>query len=197
MRNIIPLFVSLFFSMLKLTAQDTATIYTKAPVTITETATLRPHLYKAAITMATGASLVTGYLSSISDSSLYVTKSWLSLKKSNTVSNFEKIDFKNIAQVRLKRDGSAGRGAIIGSAAGLAAGAIFGLVTYVEPKDDVDIFIHALFGVNRTTSTVAYGLLGGLSGAAVGTLVGALAHKTFIIGGSKEKFQQMKSELLH
>jgi hypothetical protein len=196
MRNITLLFVALLFCVLKLAAQDTAITYASAPVSITNTTTLKPHFYKAAVTMVAGNSSVNGYLSSISDSSLYVSKSWVALRNSKAVSSF-KVDFKDIAQVRVKRDGSVGRGALIGGVAGVAAGAILGLATYVEPKDDVDRFANALVGYNRTTSTVVVGLLGGLSGATVGMLVGALAHKTFVIGGSKEKFQQMKSELLH
>jgi hypothetical protein len=76
-------------------------------------------------------------------------------------------------------------------------GALLSSLTYTRPKDDVERFAYALFGVNRTTITIAGGLSGALVGVVVGGVVGAIAKKSFIIGGGKEKFDAMKSKLIN
>jgi hypothetical protein len=139
-----------------------------------------------------------GYLAAISDSSVYIAPNAVyfnpnqaSFANINTV----KMNYSNILQVEVKRKGGAGRGILKGSIGGFLAGAIISAISYQEPKNDVERFVSALFLVNRTTTAVAGGMLGALGGSVAGALAGATAKKIFVIGGNKQKFDEMKAKL--
>jgi hypothetical protein len=74
---------------------------------------LKRRIYKAIATTAN--STATGYLASVSDSSIFISPNAISLKfieTSNT--NYKKIDYNNLTGVELKRKGSTERGLLIG-----------------------------------------------------------------------------------
>ncbi len=157
--------------------------------------TRRKHrIYK--VTATTTDSIVKGYLASVADSSVFISSKMLGFKSTEAGNRpFRTISYNNLTEVSLRRKGSAGRGILKGTAIGFLSGALISAITYQEPKDDVDILVNALFGINRGTMAVASGMLGGLAGGVVGGVIGALTKKTFVIGGKKEKFDGMKAKL--
>ncbi len=201
MRKIILIPTLLFWLFTTLNAQDTL-----PP---------KPRFYKAVVfTDAKHSS--SGYLASISDSSLSVSPTRTSLTAYEINENdYFKVPYNSISKVRLKRKGAVGRGVLIGGLIGFSAGAISGLAAGDDPpcrrpvRNPYDIYGINLFfdqmdnafceGLRRTASQKALGrgILGAFGGALVGSLVGALAHKTFIIGRDKQKLHEMKSKLLH
>lgn len=159
---------------------------------------LKPRIYKTTVTTISPGSSASGYLASISDSSIYVSPQ-ISYSAAAVTDNrsFAKMDYSNISQVQFRRKGATGKGILIGGAIGLAAGAVIGAASYTKPKDDFGQTLDDLFGISRATTTFAGGIFGTLAGGVVGAVVGALAKKTFIIGGKKDKFQTMRSKILY
>ncbi len=167
---------------------------------------VKHRIYKATVTTESSNSAAKSYLASVSDSSIFISSNGTSFKgygASNT--NYSKIDYNNLAQVRLRRKGSTGRGALKGAIIGLSIGVIAGFISGDDPpcpNDPNDFWGigRGLCEFGRTTASQK-ALLGGVAGAfgggVVGVLVGAFAHKTFIIGGRKEKFDAMKSKLIN
>ena len=49
---------------------------------------------------------------------------------------------------------------------------------------------------DRRRESLAYGGMGAAAGTGIGALIGALAKKRFLIGGRKEKFDEMKADVL-
>lgn len=158
-------------------------------------------IYKVTVTTESSNSAAKSYLASVSDSSIFISSNAILFKGYGTsnvnYSKMNKINFADLDKVRLRRQGSTGRGLLKGAIVGVLGGTLLGPITYPKPKDDIDRFIYALSGLNRTNYTIASGMYGGLGGAIVGSVVGAIAHKTFIIGGRKEKFDAMKSKLIN
>jgi hypothetical protein len=128
---------------------------------------LKPHIYTITISGDSVNTRSSGYLASVSDTSIFISPSavYFTGYQSNNVKS-TRIDYNNLNQVQLRRTGSTGRGILKGSVGGFLFGALLSSLTYTRPKDDVERFAYALFGVNRTTITIA----GGLSGALAGTL---------------------------
>ena len=76
-------------------------------------------------------------------------------------------------------------GSLIGVGSGVAAGLIEG--------DDPENYF---FSFSAGDKALAYGILLGVTGALLGLLLGAVVRKKFTISGSKEKFDQMRYNLL-
>ena len=133
----------------------------------------------------------TGYLYNIDDSTLRVTAVMMSV---NTAPNgkllVQEYKYNDINTVNLKRHNSVGRGALFGGLIGLGTGALLGLASGDDPKED-------WFAMTAGEKALGLGISMGTMGAIVGLIIGAVAHKKFIIGGSREKFQAMKADLLH
>jgi uncharacterized membrane protein len=115
----------------------------------------------------------------------------------------------NLKSFTVKRKHSALKGALIGFGVGAAAGIIIGLASgndpvaaYPDPNDDplgIGTMAAAFsnsFAMTAGQKAVAGGLGLGATGAIVGTIIGAVAKKKFIIGGKKEKFHDLQGELM-
>ncbi len=156
-------------------------------------------IYK--VTATTTDPTVKGYLASVADSSIFISSNAIRFKgyriSNVNYSKMNKINFADLDKVRLRRQGSTGRGLLKGAIVGVLGGTLLGSITYTKPKDDIERVLYILSGLNRTTYTIAIGMYGGLGGAIVGSVVGDFAHKTFIIGGRKEKFDAMKSKIIN
>lgn len=109
----------------------------------------------------------------------------------------------------LKRKHSVGRGALIGFGIGAAAGIIIGLasgddpvMTYPNPNEDplglgtMMVAMNNAFAMTAGEKAIAGGLGLGATGAIVGTIIGAVAKKKFIIGGKKERFHDLQGEIM-
>jgi hypothetical protein len=151
---------------------------------------LRKLTYKISITDS-GMRELEGYLFNATDTSLKVSH-WpvkfgfdAALKD-----NFKEVPYHQISEIKLKRSHSAGRGALIGTVTGLVIGAAAGLIEGDDPPE-------YWFRVTAGEKALIYGALGAGGGAVIGTIIGAIAKKKFIIGGNKEKFDAMKQNVMN
>ena len=129
------------------------------------------------------------HLADINDTSLIVTGAVIRFRSSFMNVNASGMHYSELQSVVLRRKGSTGRGILFGALGGAVAGGIIGAVTY---KECDGCFLD--FGIGFSIATGS--ILGTLGGGLVGGILGALAKKIFIIGGNKEKFQQMKLSVL-
>ena len=170
---------SIFYSILLLAAEFS---FSQAPV-------LRKITYKISLTDSS-LQQVKGYLFHISDSSLKV--GFWPVAFSDPAAGQEKykeINYQHISEMSLKRNHGAGRGAWKGALIGVLTGVIAGLVEGDDPPE-------YWFGMTAGEKALVYGGMGAAAGTGIGALIGALAKKRFLIGGRKEKFDEMKAEVL-
>ncbi|HEV8507581.1 MAG TPA: hypothetical protein VGQ53_19350 [Chitinophagaceae bacterium] len=119
------------------------------------------------------------------------------------------IPAENLKSFTIKRKNSVLKGALIGFGIGAAAGVIIGLasgddpvMTYPDPYNDplllgtMAVAMNNAFAMTAGEKAVAGGLGLGATGAIVGTIIGAVAKKKFIIGGKKEKFHDLQGEIM-
>lgn len=130
-----------------------------------------------------------GYFYIITDSVISLTDAPVAhrvLSPSNTIRNYS---YGDIDYIKMKRKGSAGRGALYGALAGAGAGALGGAAS---GNDDPNTW----FAMTAGEKAAVLGVFFAVTGALVGLLIGAVSHKKFQIGGSREKFQQMETTVL-
>ncbi|MFI5131810.1 MAG: hypothetical protein ACHQFX_17535 [Chitinophagales bacterium] len=110
----------------------------------------------------------------------------------------------NVGTVILRRKNSALRGALIGFGIGVISGVVIGFASgddpIVQPGPNDFLGIGAAmnnaFAMTAEEKAVACGAGLGVGGAIIGTIIGAVARKKFIIGGRKEKFRDLQAELM-
>jgi hypothetical protein len=143
--------------------------------------------------------IIKGTLSSVNDSQLVL----------KTYKNQMAVPAENVKSFTIKRKNSALKGALIGFGIGAAAGIIIGLasgndpvMSYPDPSEDpfglgsFGVAMNNAFAMTAGQKAVAGGIALGGTGAIVGTIIGAVARKKFIIGGRKEKFHDLQGELM-
>lgn len=150
---------------------------------------LKPRIYKTNILTYDKSDFIKGYLVNLSDSGLELSSSpvRLSLEKKNNLQSVYNYD--QLRQVTIRRKGSTGRGAGYGALIGLGFGAIGGLISGDDPP--------GWFALTAGQKAIGYGILGIPVGALVGLIVGTVSHKTFIIGGNKNKYKEMRESILN
>jgi hypothetical protein len=131
-----------------------------------------------------------GYLSEIKDSIVMLSPAPITF---NSIfadnNNIRSFNYKDISKVSIRRTGSTGRGILIGALTGLATGIIGG---FVEGDDPPEYF----FAMTAGEKAIAYGAMGSIAGAGIGAIIGAIVKKKFTIGGNKEKFDEMRMNVL-
>lgn len=186
MKPLSLLFIFIAFSCCALVAQDS---------------TLKKRLsFKIWIT-GIDSSKTIGWLSAISDSSLELSNRPKHfndplVKANNHLIHF---DYSQLAAMKLKRNNGAGRGAAIGAASGLVIGAIAGFSAGDDPHVPAsqDLWgIGEAFRMTAADKALVGGFAGAAIGAGLGALTGALVKKTFIIEGKKEKFDEMRLNII-
>ena len=139
---------------------------------------------------------IRGKLHAVSDSQLVLLRS---------VNGQQYIDAENIRSFTMQRKNSPLRGALIGFGIGAVTGIITGFASgddpvYNEPVYDpfsaIVVSINNAFAMTKEEKAVMGGLGLGVSGAIIGAIVGSVAKKKFIIGGKKEKFRDLQSEMM-
>jgi hypothetical protein len=144
--------------------------------------------------------LLKGYLSAVNDSQLIL----------KTKNNQMSVPAENVKSFTIKRKHSVRRGALIGFGIGAAAGIIIGLASGNDPVmtynpgpygdplglEAIGVAMNNSFAMTAGQKAVAGGVALGATGAIVGTIIGAVAKKKFIIGGKKEKFHDLQGELM-
>ena len=140
-----------------------------------------------------------GSLSAVSDTQLIL----------KTYNQQMVVPAENLKSFTMKRKHSALRGALIGFGVGAAAGIIIGLASgsdpvmaYPNPNEDplglgtMVVAMNNAFAMTAGQKAVAGGLGLGATGAIVGTIIGSVAKKKFIIGGKKEKFHDLQGDIM-
>lgn len=137
------------------------------------------------------------YLTAILDTSLVITQSPVQFGRSNLLNNpTEKYDLSNISQVIIRKKGSTGRGFLTGAIVGGFIGVLSGLISGDDPGITNSNTGEQWFSATAGEKAAVFGALGTFCGSITGGIIGALAHKKFIISGKKENFDTMKTTVL-
>ena len=131
-----------------------------------------------------------GYLSEIKDSVVMLSPAPITFNSIfSDNNNIRSFNYKDISTVSIRRTGSTGRGILIGALTGLATGIIAG---FVEGDDPPEYW----FAMTAGEKAIGYGALGSVAGAGIGAIIGAISKKKFTIGSKKEKFDEMRMNVL-
>ena len=141
-----------------------------------------------------------GYLLNLTDTTVRISNHPVRFASDAAIAgSLKEVSYPQITEIQLKRKHGALRGmwkgAIIGVLIGVAAGFIEG-DDPVQEYDPWDPYYYLGVSMTATDKAVAYGVLGGALGTGIGALIGGLAKKKFVIGGKKEKFDEMKANVL-
>jgi len=142
---------------------------------------------------------INGLLSAVNDSQLVLNKYTGALT----------VPAENLKSFTLKRKHSILKGALIGFGVGAAAGIIIGLASgndpvmaYPNPGEDplglgtMAVALNNSFAMTAGEKAALGGLGLGTTGAIIGTIIGAVARKKFVIGGKKEKFHDLQADVM-
>ncbi len=166
----------------------------------TDSATAKKQkIFIASVTTMDG-KFLKGSISAVNDSQVVL----------KTYKNQLVVPAENLKSFTVKRKHSALRGALIGFGVGAAAGIIIGLASGNDPimtynpgpygdplgLEAIGVAMNNAFAMTAGQKAVAGGIGLGATGAIVGTIIGAVAKKKFIIGGRKEKFHDLQGQLM-
>lgn len=137
-----------------------------------------------------------GYLTNLSDSGLQLSSSPIYFSPNNK-NNFSSVyNYDQLKKVIIIRKGAVGRsagyGALIGLGAGLIAGAILSSNDNNSNNDGWNFEI-----ISPGAGIALTGIAGAAAGALIGLIIGAVAHKTFIIDGNKKKYDSMHQSIFN
>jgi hypothetical protein len=120
-----------------------------------------------------------------------------------------RIPIEQINQVSLRKKNSVLKGALIGFGAGVLTGVIIGFASgddpvmqYPDPYTDPFLLgtlaaaINNSFAMTAGEKALAGGAAMGLTGAITGIIIGSIAKKKFIIGGKKQNYRDLQSQLM-
>jgi hypothetical protein len=113
------------------------------------------------------------------------------------------IDALQINTIALKKKNAGLKGTLIGLGAGIVVGVIAGFASGDDPVtpytgeafSDIFISVGNSFAMTAGEKAAALSVFGGLTGAAIGAITGALLKKKFIIGGKKDAYRNSQAEL--
>jgi hypothetical protein len=149
---------------------------------------IKSRTYEAKVTGENGV-LYDHYLVAIQDSSILVSPMAIPFNMyTGATGSLKYLPVSDIETISLRRKGSAGRGALTGGLIGVGLGIIVGLAS----GDDKP----GWFSMTAGDKAFALGMMFGGSGSLIGLVGGAIAHKKFYIGRSRDKLQQMNMTLL-
>jgi hypothetical protein len=161
--------------------------------------------YKTTIRLVSGP-VIRGFVAVINDSALLVSKTPVPLQANNYPrSMMKRVDYSDLRQVRLQRKAAVGRGILYGALIGFATGFIAGVAQGNDPDKHYTIqdflgtgysYSYTIKGTTALEKAASGGVVGGIGGMLIGGIIGAFAHKTFVIGGTKKKFTEMRTEVL-
>jgi hypothetical protein len=143
---------------------------------------------KAWMFLNTGEDSISGYIRGQSDSTLLFAKKRSLLRGLNlNQPEIRTISYNDINEIYVHRKNSVGRGIGYGALVGCAVGALVGAISYTPTRPgDLAIF------ESQADFAFAGAVCGTVAGMLTGAVIGALAHKKFIIQGKKERFHHMQ-----
>jgi outer membrane lipoprotein SlyB len=139
-----------------------------------------------------------GYFHHLDSTSIYLASSKAALRQGN---DLLQLPILSINKLKLKKKGTAGRGALIGMVAGGLSGLLIGRAT--GAKDDCTPTIQNFLGLAILSRPHPCGPSDrGTDGAIRGTLIGAIlgsiigsSKRKFIIGGQKSKVREQEEKI--
>jgi len=134
-----------------------------------------------------------GYLAAMADSGLVMVKSPVMFDQQLSTTPSNLVPYQNISMVTVRRKGSVGRGILIGGLSGMFLGGVIGYISY-KPVNCEGALFCLDFGPGYDAAAGAS--LGSLAGVVIGGIIGSLAKKTWIIGGKRNRFDDMKSNVM-
>jgi len=148
---------------------------------------------------------IKGWLYNCNDSQVVLVRSLKNLSLPQSETSMIRIPVEQISHVSLRKKNSVLNGALIGLGAGVLTGVVIGFASGDDekmPVDNVDP-LSAIVGTiyNAFTMTAGekamYGGIGmGVAGAITGIIIGTVAKKKFIIGGKKQNYRDLQSQLM-
>lgn len=129
-----------------------------------------------------------GYLTNITDEHIYFSQQKINFGRSLQTRN-KSMAYTNVAQLKLRKKGAAGRTALVGGAIGVGVGILAG---FIEGDDPEGYWLRFSAG----DKAILYGISAGAGGSLIGFIIGSIAHKKFIIGGNRERYKEMKFNIL-
>jgi hypothetical protein len=136
---------------------------------------------------------IKGWLYEVNDSQVVLVNSPKNL--SNPSLNREEcrvIPLKNISEASMRKKNKILKSALLGLGIGAVTGVIIG---FADGDDVASSNTWNIFSFTAEEKALAGGLVLGTGGAIIGTIIGAVAEKKFIIGGKKEKNRDLAAEL--
>ena len=156
---------------------------------VNESLHLKPRIYKTNILIYDKSEFIKGYLDNLSDSGLELSSSpvFLSLeKKNNALSAY---NYDQLRQVTIRRKGSTGRGVSYGALIGVGVGAVAGLALGNDPS--------GWLAYTAEEKALEGSIIALPVGALIGAIIGAVAHKTFMVGGGKNEYKAMRESIMN
>jgi len=141
---------------------------------------------------------IKGYVHAITDSSLaFASKARYIFSENKQDSHYQVFGYDNIQQLDIRGKSSIRNGLLYGTVAGIVIGAIIGRLSYHSPEPDNNSgqTFHFTIDFGPGPNILAGALLGGAGGCGLGAVGGAIARKTFIIEGRKDKFRDMQKRM--
>jgi hypothetical protein len=198
----LPLFLFSILSFYGLRAQDDST--TTSRKTVPNMATIKTYDGK----------VLKGWFYQVNDSQMFLLDKGYKYRGAANLANSDKyvpahtIQIDRIQSLALRRKNSVLKGFLIGLGAGIVTGTVIGLVSgndpveaYPDPNNDPYGVGTFFVGLNNSFAMTAgekavfgaatLGTLGGITGI----IIGAIAKKKFIIGGSKKRVRDLAGEL--
>jgi hypothetical protein len=152
--------------------------------------------YKVIVGTSTDNRTSLGYLSSISDTSVFISSLPVKFNGyANLNSKLKGISYNEIYDLRLRRKGSTVRGLLIGAIAGAAVGALLGAASGDDSQKNQNSWCIPCFTAGEKAQMGGFAL--GSIGALIGAIIGKSTHKTFTIKNNKESFNEFRWQLIH
>jgi hypothetical protein len=133
--------------------------------------------------------VIKGYLAQITDSSVVLSKPIAFQVANFTRDSLIQIGYSDIREVKIQRPNSISRGASTGFLIGAGIGIVAGLAMPAGNKGQ-------MFYTPPVAMAAILGIITGLVGTLVGVIVGTVNFRTFQINGSKEKFHDMRKDMV-
>ena len=135
----------------------------------------------------TSGNKVDGFLKNMNDSLIYYSSQKSKLGSAVSLSD-PTIPYSEIQTIRIKRQGAARSGALIGGGIGFGLGLVIGIADGDDPKG-------SWFAMTAGEKGLALGLTAGCAGAIIGVVVGALSGKKFNIQSQRSNFLELQTFL--
>jgi hypothetical protein len=155
---------------------------------------VKKRIFKVKALTVTGQSL-SGYLNQVTDTALLLSNKKVIFNPYSTArKELTQVDYPDIREVYIRRKGTTGSTMLIAAAIGMGTGMITGLIS--GDDEGMNEGSWCILCMTAGEKAAVYGMVGIVGGGMIGAIIGAVARKTFVIGGQQPKFDSMRLSLL-